>query len=253
GTAGGSRTTLMLNNPHLTDFSIGPKFFGLIDEWEISRERERMDWAPTVFYYPSGSAYSKIIDLKNHRAQVYQVRLNGREPGNSKFLLYSAVSNDRNMFRNPSFLQWKKLKGRSGIFEDFENLEGRYIQFKVELLSDSKTQTTPSVQGLEISYYQRRLPAPPSNILVDNYHKGGVHVQWQPSVNNQVLGYKVFVGKYSGQYLEPGYPADVADDTSFLFSDLQPKTQYFFVIASYDKYGKIGPFSQEYSIRYIPD
>ncbi|WGK68165.1 fibronectin type III domain-containing protein [Candidatus Haliotispira prima] len=254
-TARGAPTTLMIDNPHLANFSIGPKYFGLIDEWEIFRVREHVGLAPTLYYYPSGSGYSKVIDLENHSAQVNKVRVNGQEPANSKFLLYYAMSNDRNDFQNPSSLQWKRLKGNSGIFDNLDEsgLIGRYIQFKIELFSDSKTRTTPSVQGLEVSYYRRRPPAPPSSIQVDNYHQGGAYIQWQPSVNNQVLGYKIFVGKYSTQYLEPGYPVDVGDDTSFLFSDLQPKVQYFFVIASYDKYGEIGPFSEEYSIRHIPD
>ena len=255
GTVRGAPSTLMINNPYLTDFSIGHKFFGLMDEWEISLVRKRIDLAPTLFYYPSGSAYSKIIDLGNHSAQVYKVQVNGQQPGDSTFLLYYAMSNDSNVFRKPHSLQWQRLKGHDGVFENLgENgLVGQFIQFKIELFSDLKTQTTPLVQGLEVFYRQRHLPAPPSNILVDNYRQGGVYAQWQPSVNNQVQGYKVFVGKYSGQYLEPGYPVDVGDDTSFLFSGLEPKTQYFFVIASYDQYGKIGPFSEEYSIRHIPN
>ncbi len=255
-TARGARTTLMIHNPHLNSFSIGPKYFGLIDEWEISRARAQVPLTPMLFYYPSGSAYSKVMDLGNHSARTQKVRVNGQQPGDSRFLLYFAGSNDRNAFRDPDSLQWRRLEvDDAGIFNSLsdEDVTGRYIQFKIELFADSKTQSAPSVQGLEVSYVQQRLPAPPSDIQVDAYHQGGVYIQWQPSVNNRVMGYKIFVGRYSTQYLEPGYPIDVGDDTSFLLSNLQPKMQYFFVIASYDKYGRIGPFSEEYSIRYIPD
>ena len=255
GTAHGHHTSLMINNHHLTGFSIGPEYFGLIDEWEILRVRERVGLVPKLLYYPSGSALSQVIDTGNHSTQVQQIRVNGQQPNNSKLLVYYAMSNDKNDFQNSDSLQWKRLKEQNGNFDELNDNDmiGQYIQFRIELFSDTKTQTAPSVQGLEVYYYQRRLPAPPSNIRVDNHHQGGIYIQWQPSVNNQVLGYKIFVGKYSGEYLEPGYPVDVGEVTSFLFSDLPPKTQYFFVIASYDKYGKIGPFSKEYSIRHIPD
>ncbi len=255
GSARGARTTLLMNNPHLTNFAIGPKFFGLIDEWKVSRKNEPIELAPTLFYSPSGFAFSKVINLKSYSARINKVRINGEEPKNTKFLLYYTMNNERSYFGKPSSLNWKRYMGKNG--EDDEMI-GQFVQFKIELFSDSKAQTTPKLEGLEIFYEQQRLPAPPSKVVIDDNKQEGIHVKWSPSVDVQVAGYKVFVGKYSGQYLEPGYPVDIPisvnlDDEPLILSNLQVKEQYFLVIASYDTFGRIGPFSKEYSIRHIPD
>ena len=109
------------------------------------------------------------------------------------------------------------------------------------------------MSGLELFYEDRPLPSPPRSIQVDNFRQGGSYVEWQASPNQEILGYKIFVGSKSAEYLEPGYPADVGANTSFWFQGLQPRVQYYFVIASYDKYGRASRFSKEYSIRYIPE
>ena len=266
---GGVRTSLLLSNPELSSFSIGSRYFGLMETWELSlAKRRQTPLFPS--YYPSGYGYSRILDLGNRSAQIRKIQLHGQTPEDSQLLLYYVLSNDHNDFLKPQSLEWKRLQERSrGQFVMLPNIReanttaaknantvnmiGQYIQFKIELFSDSKSQSSPSVSGLELFYEDQALPSPPFGIQIDNYRKGGSYIEWQASPNEQILGYKIFVGSKSTEYLEPGYPVDVGAKTSFWFQNLQPKVQYYFVIASYDKYGRTGHFSKEYSIRYIPE
>ena len=264
---GGVRTSLLLANPELSSFSIGPRYFGLIETWELSLAAEERDNAPLYpSYHPSGYGYSKLIDLGSRSAQINKIQLHSETPQGSQLLLYYVISNDRNDFLMPQNLEWKRLDdvleapGSTAILQtvgatektaNIQAITGRYIQFKIELFSES--QISPSVHGLELFYEDRALPSPPFGIQVDNYRQGGSFVEWQASPDQQVLGYRIFVGRKSAEYLEPGYPIDVGAETSFWFQNLQPRVQYYFVIASYDTYGRTSRFSREYSLRYIPE
>ena len=72
---------------------------------------------------------------------------------------------------------------------------------------------------------------------------------WNPSVDSNVAGYKIYYGVTSGLYTNT---IDVGNVTNVTISGLAPYTTYFFAAKSYDSYGVLSDFSNETKLMVYP-
>lgn len=71
-----------------------------------------------------------------------------------------------------------------------------------------------------------------------------ITLTWDPNSEEDLGGYKVYVGTSSGEY---GSPTDISNVTTYKPPGLQPNTTYFFAVTAYDLSGNESGFSNEVS------
>jgi len=72
---------------------------------------------------------------------------------------------------------------------------------------------------------------------------------WNPSIDSNVAGYKIYYGAASGVYTNT---IDVGNVTNVTISGLVPYTTYYFAAKSYDSYGVLSDFSNETKLMVYP-
>lgn len=65
---------------------------------------------------------------------------------------------------------------------------------------------------------------------------------WDPNTEDDLAGYNVYYGIQSGNY---DSVIDAGNVTQYMVSNLEPETQYYFVITAYDTSGNESDFSEE--------
>lgn len=75
---------------------------------------------------------------------------------------------------------------------------------------------------------------------------GQIILQWDPSLNPDITGYKVYWGFMSRSYYGSLY---AGSSTAVKISGLQPGKMYYFSVTGYGKGGLESPYSNE--VRYI--
>ncbi len=68
-----------------------------------------------------------------------------------------------------------------------------------------------------------------------------VSLSWDPSPNEEVIGYKVYIGRASGNYYRID---DVGNALTYTVKNLEPGT-YYFVCTAYDASGNESKYSNE--------
>ncbi len=80
------------------------------------------------------------------------------------------------------------------------------------------------------------------SLLVPAAHAGQVTVAWDPNLEPEVAGYKIYYGTRSGSYTAS---IDAGNATSILLSGLQDGATYFFAAVAYDASNNESGFSNE--------
>ena len=79
-------------------------------------------------------------------------------------------------------------------------------------------------------------------IALPALHANSIPLAWNPSVNPNVTGYKIYYGVASGVYTSS---VDVSNVTNATITGLSQNTAYYFATKSYDVVGDSSPFSNE--------
>jgi hypothetical protein len=69
-------------------------------------------------------------------------------------------------------------------------------------------------------------------------------ISFLPSPDPTTTGYRLYVGRASGLYDEPGLPLDIGNVTSYTYPITSPGA-WFFAAAAYNSVGLVGGFSVE--------
>ena len=77
----------------------------------------------------------------------------------------------------------------------------------------------------------------------------GIQVNWNPNTEDDLAGYKVYIGTASGSYTQH---IDVGNKTSGVFENVNEKTKYYIAVTAYDTSGNESDYSEEATID-IPD
>jgi hypothetical protein len=133
--------------------------------------------------------------------------------------------------------------------------QGRYIQFKIELLPDGTGEITPSVGDLSF-VYQPRLPPPAPALLTATPGDGHIALSWRKVVDSNLKGYELFYGDHPDQYLgtdssSGASPVDVGNVTSFDLKGLTNGKLYYISVVAYDTSSPphLSQFSSEVAAR----
>ena len=81
-------------------------------------------------------------------------------------------------------------------------------------------------------------------LLPFNVHAGQVTLAWDPDTDPGLAGYKLYYGTQSGNY---SLVVDVGNSTTYLASNLQAGTTYYFAATAYDTAGLESGYSNEIS------
>jgi hypothetical protein len=74
-----------------------------------------------------------------------------------------------------------------------------------------------------------------------------VTLTWIPNKESDLAGYKIYVGTSSGTYDFPGSPFVIDKIATYIVTNLQQKTTYFFAVSAFDQAGNESPLSAEVS------
>ena len=74
-----------------------------------------------------------------------------------------------------------------------------------------------------------------------------VTLTWAPNKESDLAGYRIYVGTSSGTYDFPGSPFTIDKIATYIVTNLQQKTTYFFAVSAYDLAGNESPLSNEVS------
>jgi len=88
----------------------------------------------------------------------------------------------------------------------------------------------------------------PAQILPGGDPLSSITLQWDPSIDPQVVGYKIYYGTTSHNYTDVVVVGNVLTTT---ISGLQPGVTYYFAATAYDVFGNESDFSNEIS-RTVP-
>ncbi len=80
--------------------------------------------------------------------------------------------------------------------------------------------------------------------IVSNSSSGQVAISWDSNKENNVVGYKIYYGKSSGEYAAS---VDVGSRTSYTIKNLEDGKTYYFVITAYNTSGVESGYSAEIS------
>ena len=213
--------------------TIGNDYTGLIDELRISRAFKE---APLSGRYPNrpGIGVSRIFDLGYTNSRIKNIQATFDTPVNTDIYFYYRLSDIRRYstkLDTPwiAFLPNEELEG---------NTRGRYLQLRVELLTDGRRSRSPVLSDLKIVYEPDLPPPPPSSVFVEAGN-GTVRLVWKKVNEKDVRGYMVYYGdspgRYTGTGIEEGNsPIDVGNETSINLKGMENGKLFYFAIVSYD-------------------
>lgn len=105
--------------------------------------------------------------------------------------------------------------------------------------SPSSSGSTPNTRsGNSSSNQSSNAPAPVQKT-------GTAILSWNMGTENDLAGYKVYVGTRSGSYSYPGSPFTIGRTTSYKVDNLPQGQTYYFALSAYDTAGNTSPLSAE--------
>ncbi len=210
---------------------IGKNFTGLLDELQFKKTFSE-DYSLSRYNNYSGTAISNIFDLKFTSSRIKEISAEYSTPENSEISFYYRVSNELTSY---SYLEseWIPFVPNDDTFAfDY----GRYLQLRLELLTDGTRNYTPSLSELTIIYEPDLPPSPPLE-LVAIPGNGEVTLKWQHVRGIDIKGYQIYIGSEPHNYVNNAdidSPIDVGHVNSYILEGLTNGKLYYFSIITYD-------------------
>ncbi|MBA7614840.1 hypothetical protein ES703_22114 [subsurface metagenome] len=212
--------------------AIGQRFTGFLDELRISR---RFEDAPFLTRYSGrcGTAVSRIFDLGFSGTQLKRIESVFRKPSNSEVFFYYQIA-DRLEELNQLPSAWQQFIPGT----DFDNVRGRFLQIRFELLPDGLRDNSPDLSEIRITYEQDLPPVPPAAVRAVPGN-GRVELYWKEVNEEDMRGYLIYYGDRPGKYhgMDAGEgisPIDAGDVSHFKVSGLENGRLYYFAVVAYD-------------------
>jgi hypothetical protein len=201
---------------------------------------------------------SEVIDLSHQGTELVQVDWNGEEENGTAIRIYCRMSRTYfapgqpgqggGLASSPPWIPVKKGQiFKKGAFG--EGLEGRYFQWKAELLG-TEHEATPVLYDLTILYETDPPPGPPILLEADP-GDGAVALTWVTAREGDVAGYRVYYGSSSGTYFGKDSPLffeerrDAGETKRVTVDGLTNEQVYFFSVTAVDGEGQESVFSRE--------
>ena len=223
---------------------IGMGFSGLMDEMRFSRSFIEEPFLQT-FRLETGNVMTGIYDLGYRNSRLISIDVEESTPVNTEVVYYYLLQNDKTAMRE-LMGEWKPFI--PGVSFPIET-RGRYLQLLVELFPDGSGERSPNVSSISIKYEPDFPPHPPGTIFASPGDES-IGLEWQPSLDSDVMGYLIYYGEKPGYYFGAGSnrgdsPIDVGLVTSVTLEELTNGKLYYFALVSYD--GNDPPHVSEFS------
>ena len=212
---------------------VGKMLSGLIDELRITRFF--LD-SPNLNRFGDrvGIGVSRVFDLEYTGSVLKSIRAMYETPSDTEIYFYYRITDelkDYKALEGP----WRQFNPKSPLPRP---ATGRFLQLRVELLSDGSRELTPRISEIVVNYEPSLPPLPPAQIAA-TAGNATVTLNWQRVIEKDVKGYLVYYGRSPGLYVgsdsrEGDSPIDVRDGTSFTLTGLQNGKLYYFAVVSYD-------------------
>ncbi len=212
-----------------------PSFVGAIDEFRLLRRFETDPEIPQ--FHPAGGVYeSGVIDLGSPGATLTGISAITHTPEMTDVLVYYRLADTRS--------------GTTSVAGDwipvdqggpFSARVGRFVQLRAELLPDLRTDESPVLSELRLTFIPDPPPQPPVGLEAVP-HDGFVDLSWAPVLQEDVRGYLVYYGIQPERYFGSGgdlgpSPIDVGQVTAITLAGLDNGTLYYFAVSAYDVAG----------------
>ena len=228
---------------------VGDGFYGFIDEFRISGTT---DSEPRLVAYSgdSGRAITGPIELAGPGTRVEDILVRTAEPGRTDTRVWYRVADMVVDSRPETALpgEWRQVPA-NGVLD--ATVRGAFLQVRFDLLADATGQNAPRVQELVV-HYRPELPPPPPRLIDGTSVPAGVRLSWDPIRQDDIAGYRVYIGERTGRYLGTrgvSSPRDIGPDTTVTIDGLEPDRAYVFALETYDRHGRTSRLSQEIQVR----
>jgi hypothetical protein len=144
--------------------------------------------------------------------------------------------------------EWRQVPAH-GVLDG--TVRGAFLQVRFDLLADATGENAPRVQELVV-HYRPELPPPPPRLIEGAPVSGGVRLSWDAIRQDDIAGYRVYIGEHTGRYLGTrgvSSPQDIGPDNTVTIDGLEPDRAYVFALESYDRHGRTSRLSREIQVR----
>ncbi len=240
-------TTLegIIPNELRTYLIIGQSFFGNIDEFVIEKKVED-DFDLTQYRREGGYLLSKVLDLDFYSTKVLKFETKSVTENKTSISIYYRIMEDF-YDENDQIIPWK-------IYDENSVIKGRYLQWKIVFYPSYEGKYTPQLIDLILTILPNYPPSPPNNVNYRLLPNSQVEIYWNKNIESDVIGYYVYYGTKSKQYI----CNDAVEGQSPIFTEknsiiitLRPETEYFVAIKAVDNayYPQRSDFSKEIVFR----
>ncbi len=230
------------------DLEIASRFSGILDEFLIRRQPAPLpDLAAMNAVrerYPSsgGRFVTRSISAGGFWAVAQSLRVVKSEPhgtGTDFFVRAGETTFDYEVITpdwKPDLTQWQAVPPDGNL----NNLRGKFFQIAGYLYTDGSGSLSPTVSEISLDLDMDDPPWPPNRVTAQPLN-GAVELSWSASIDFDTVGYLVYYGERSWEYLAPGSPLDAGGALKATIGNLVNGKLYYFSIAAYDAAGKLYP------------
>ncbi len=249
GTEDGTRHSILFGYDTGDGLVVGQRYEGALDELRISRSVSTGP-QPSRFTGDPGRVISGPIDLGGSGARLEAVETRAHEPGNTEIRGYYRIGNIvvHDDPRDAIDAEWTPLPPGGGVPG---NVRGRFVQLRYDLLADARREESPRLQEVRLRY-TAAVPPPPPRIVRGTPVPGGVEISWDPVLDDDVAGYRVYFGERPQRYTGTAgviSPRDAGATSNVTITGLAGDVPYVFAVESYDRHGQTSTLSREIEVR----
>ncbi|MFP4375632.1 MAG: LamG-like jellyroll fold domain-containing protein [Spirochaetales bacterium] len=215
--------------------TLGGGVVAALDEFRIVRSFVE-DLAQPKYPRNGGALITEYVDMGSSGSQLLSIDAEYDAPGLSDLFFYYRVSDVQRTASELAFGgDWIPVEAG----EQLAARPGRFVQLRVEFYPDTRSNQTPRLSSLSVSYQPDPAPLPPTALRATPMD-GSVLLEWSRVLDEDLAGYWVYYGTESGMYFGTGSasgesPIDVGLVTSFIVDGLENGELYFFAVSAYDQ------------------
>lgn len=222
-----------------SDLLVGKHYAGLLDELRVQKEYagdpDLIKTAGFFEQHPRQGGYvsTMIMDTGGTGSTAHRLIPSIDRPPQTDAQFFIRAGNNRYEWTD-TFPEWVPVCPNVPI----KNVQGQFFQLAVRLYPDGSGTHSPRLNELVLEYTQDRAPFPPVRVTAEGAD-ASVLLDWSPSIDADVVGYRIYFGEKNELYFSEGSPIDVGNFTSYTVRNLKNGTLYFFAIAARDKFGNV--------------
>ncbi|MGL5721808.1 MAG: LamG-like jellyroll fold domain-containing protein [Brevinema sp.] len=195
-----------------------------------------------------------VYTVSSNPAHINKMHVNGTFPKESGVRVAYRVS-PRYFFASDTVLPWIYINPDQAVFPPSRSL-GKYIQWRFEYTPPVANSEPMRLYGLSVDYREDNVPAALKiELLAES--RGSVSLAWGSLPDPNVSTYEIYYGTKPGTYfgnatispsspvVVPAQQTTISQSLTYTLEGLEDETAYYIIVRARNKYGVLGPPSQE--------